>query len=476
MSAVQGKNRCGTVFSAVLSLLAGTASAGDCSAWSEISVPSFGAVRDVVVDLEASGGPVHLLMGSKDNTIVNGDQHFHVLRRDGAGWVDLGEPDVSAIEAVSFGLEGVVWTAIAAAPDGTLWIGGEHEPLAQVNRGYQRPVFARWTPGVGWSEPVSVLLTPGSEYPHAPRGGSIIDMDIAPDGSVFASGLSGGWGGLSENNGSIPLMMRHHAGIWTELNVPDRDWPGVRGVTDASGVVAFSWDSALVAGRHPGGGGVGTGALIAAYSPAEGDLFVETPAWGGGPSRMVANDLDATGPENVWVVGEGGLLSETALLMHFDGSSWTVSPSPFAELTYLQHVAIAPDGTAWAFPFVPGTGPEAVAFFDGSAWSTAAFLQDAVGGPRSVNALAVDADARIWAGGSITDSSGQVRGFVAVRGSCTPCPADLTGDGNLNFFDLAAYLDLFNAGDPAADLAPPTGTINFFDLAAYLDTFNAGCP
>ncbi len=63
---------------------------------------------------------------------------------------------------------------------------------------------------------------------------------------------------------------------------------------------------------------------------------------------------------------------------------------------------------------------------------------------------------------------------LAVAGS--GCAADITGDGNLNFFDLAAYLDLFNAGDPAADLAPPSGTINFFDLAAYLDAFNAGCP
>ncbi len=57
------------------------------------------------------------------------------------------------------------------------------------------------------------------------------------------------------------------------------------------------------------------------------------------------------------------------------------------------------------------------------------------------------------------------------------CPADLAPPaGVLNFFDLAAYMDLYNAGDPAADLAAPFGTVNFFDLAAYLDLFNAGCP
>lgn len=56
-------------------------------------------------------------------------------------------------------------------------------------------------------------------------------------------------------------------------------------------------------------------------------------------------------------------------------------------------------------------------------------------------------------------------------------PADLAAPfGSLNFFDLATYLDLYNAQDPAADLATPTGVFNFFDLAAYLDFYNAGCP
>jgi hypothetical protein len=46
----------------------------------------------------------------------------------------------------------------------------------------------------------------------------------------------------------------------------------------------------------------------------------------------------------------------------------------------------------------------------------------------------------------------------------------------LNFFDLAAFIALFNAGDPAADLAAPFGVFNFFDLAAYVASYNVGCP
>jgi|GEM_PF-3664267 len=57
------------------------------------------------------------------------------------------------------------------------------------------------------------------------------------------------------------------------------------------------------------------------------------------------------------------------------------------------------------------------------------------------------------------------------------CPADLAAPfGVLNFFDLAAYIGLYNAGDPSADLAAPFGSLNFFDVAAYIGLYNAGCP
>jgi subtilisin family serine protease len=60
---------------------------------------------------------------------------------------------------------------------------------------------------------------------------------------------------------------------------------------------------------------------------------------------------------------------------------------------------------------------------------------------------------------------------------CNECPADLAAPaGVLNFFDLASYLDLYNAGSPQADWAAPSGVLNFFDLAAYLDAYNTGCP
>jgi len=55
------------------------------------------------------------------------------------------------------------------------------------------------------------------------------------------------------------------------------------------------------------------------------------------------------------------------------------------------------------------------------------------------------------------------------------CVADFTGDGELNFFDISAFLSAFNANDPAADINGD-GDFNFFDISEYLSAFSAGCP
>lgn len=56
------------------------------------------------------------------------------------------------------------------------------------------------------------------------------------------------------------------------------------------------------------------------------------------------------------------------------------------------------------------------------------------------------------------------------------CPADLAPPlGELDFFDVLAYLTLFAEQDPAADLATPIGAFDFFDVLGYLSLFDAGC-
>jgi hypothetical protein len=81
---------------------------------------------------------------------------------------------------------------------------------------------------------------------------------------------------------------------------------------------------------------------------------------------------------------------------------------------------------------------------------------------------------RVYAGQAVRN-----RFDVYLSGPCNPgcAAADIAEPyGSVDFFDLAAYLNLFNAQDAAADLAEPFGAFNFFDVAAYLDLYLQGCP
>ena len=69
-----------------------------------------------------------------------------------------------------------------------------------------------------------------------------------------------------------------------------------------------------------------------------------------------------------------------------------------------------------------------------------------------------------------TVSASKVAAYVAAS-----CPADLNGDGNLDFFDISAFLNAFANQDPIADFNGD-GNFDFFDVSAFLNAFSAGCP
>lgn len=80
-------------------------------------------------------------------------------------------------------------------------------------------------------------------------------------------------------------------------------------------------------------------------------------------------------------------------------------------------------------------------------------------------------------GGTVAVATTSGLALFDRAGCANPCAADLAAPfGELNFFDVAAFLDLYAAQDPAADLSAPFGVWNFFDVSAFLDAYNSGCP
>jgi len=67
-----------------------------------------------------------------------------------------------------------------------------------------------------------------------------------------------------------------------------------------------------------------------------------------------------------------------------------------------------------------------------------------------------------------------VTGIAPTQGLVS-CPADYDVSGDLNFFDIAQFIDLFVQQLPAAD-TDGDGVHDFFDVQRYIDLFNTGCP
>ena len=65
--------------------------------------------------------------------------------------------------------------------------------------------------------------------------------------------------------------------------------------------------------------------------------------------------------------------------------------------------------------------------------------------------------------------------YLDIVEDTSVCPADLTGDGVLDFFDVSAFLGAYSAMDPAADF-DGNGVFDFFDVSAFLGAFSVGCP
>ncbi len=70
--------------------------------------------------------------------------------------------------------------------------------------------------------------------------------------------------------------------------------------------------------------------------------------------------------------------------------------------------------------------------------------------------------------------NGTIGVFVATP-AASACVADFDQNGDLDFFDVSAFINAFQGQDPAADLNDD-GLFDFFDVSIFINAYNAGCP
>ncbi len=95
------------------------------------------------------------------------------------------------------------------------------------------------------------------------------------------------------------------------------------------------------------------------------------------------------------------------------------------------------------------------------------------GGAYTLRATIGQHDAAPPASGGTYDIAGGYWPGVPFSLGCNP--ADLDGNGTLNFDDIDAFVNGFLAGDLIADL-DGNGVLNFDDIDAFVNAFLAGCP
>tara|TARA_R110000782_G_scaffold57258_13_gene119685 strand:- start:8871 stop:11927 length:3057 start_codon:yes stop_codon:yes gene_type:complete len=303
---------------------------------------------------------------------------------------------------------------------------------------------------------------PGTLPPAYDSFGST--LDLSPTGfMVGASGRSLVRDGalLDDGNGTVTVF-----GVWPDLVVGDLvAWPAFAGfspnaanATAATGLPDLT--PAVLAGP-------GAGLLVYGFEPmspyAPGQL---ASAFGVPPGAL--------DPYDMIVIGRSKQPGST-----FETCSITVSDGSATQSFDVVYAANGPtQGPGWVS--VPSNGSVANAAMGSQlpvGLDVSLLLLDLGSVMPLEGNLSVSIERPGTGQGGAFDSP-EVLGVGVMGVSPRPCSVGDVAQpfDQLNFFDVAAFVSLFSAGDPAADLADPIGELNFFDLARYLDYYQAGCP
>lgn len=180
-----------------------------------------------------------------------------------------------------------------------------------------------------------------------------------------------------------------------------------------------------------------------------------------------------------------GLDSGSAYVFTRQGTTWTqqakllpsdgVLGDQFGESVSLSHnTAII--GAPFTHTNGESSGSAYVFKRTGNTWSQQSKLapNDGTTGDLFGRSVSID-DTTLVAGAAFDDDNGHNAGSAYIFDLAPTMPADLNADGNLDFFDISAFLQAYNAQDPVADFNDDT-VFSFFDISAFLQAFGIGCP
>jgi hypothetical protein len=277
------------------------------------------------------------------------------LHWDGAQWMRVDSPDIGFSTTLR---------AVSAAPDGNVWAVGDSGSDS---------VTLRWD-GSQWV----VVASPSPGLSFLDLNG-VVSLSATDAWAVGVYDVSGNW---------RTLTMHWDGTAWTVAQSPSPDpvlnrLDGI--AASGSAVWSVGW-----------GGATGSMAIRLA-----GGSWQRAVTANEGTGENVLNGISARTESDIWAVGHA---QNRSLTTHFDGSTWTVVPSPNLEFGIrLEDVVAVGANDAWAVGWSGSAGSlddvNVAMHWNGKAWTIVPTPQP--GGNEIDRLLAVDAAAPndVWAVG-----------------------------------------------------------------------------
>ncbi len=335
--------------------------------------PSFGAIK--VSRVPGENGTVrinHFAGTAADGWAVGTLRSTAPLIEhwDGTAWSEVATPPLGA----DTGLNGVVRIARDEA-----WAVG-----FQLVDSKKLSLAERWD-GSSWS--VTPTADPGS-------GGNILTaVDTTPGAPVMAVGYQ------VDGSTSQSLIERWHptAGAWVEMTEVAGSWEQAA----LTGLLVPSSGQAWAVGWTETGGTFHT---LAEHWDGTAWTLVDTPQVAGADSALfLAAAADGTG--GLWATGYAAKGSRyRTLAEHFDGTSWTVTPTvdSGATATILRAVTTVSPNDVWAAGFNQDSGglyDPLLEHWDGMSWNVFEGADLTEDDDAPLQAAATLAGEDVWAGG-----------------------------------------------------------------------------
>jgi hypothetical protein len=341
--------------------------------------------------------------------------------------------------------------SVSAAPDGTVWAVGDSGPSS---------LTLRWN-GTSWAR-----------VPSPSPGRDFLDLN----GVVSISSTNAWAVGYYDFSGNWKTLTMHWDGSsWSVVNSPSPD-PTLNLL---SGVTALSGSDVWAVGNA---GATGTLALH-----RTGATWERATTANEGSGTNVLNGISAASPNDIWAVGHA---QNQSLTLHYDGSAWTVIPSPNLEYGVRLEDVVAISATdVWAVGWSGANFDytNVAMHWDGTAWSIVPTPQP--GGELVDQLFAIDAVAPndVWATGvywpTQADQSSQILHWNGQVWSVVTHNCDVWG--GLTGATAISATDAWAVGDATTchydgtfwtEVPSPQPRIEYYEIAYPLEDVSALSP